>query len=166
MLTSQTITAHTVPDRPARGHRSRAGPSHPGTSGRAGASRRTRRGSCRGGPAADQLVPPGTGQKRSGLRLAEPEVASLEASSGQRTRHRLDRDGDRALNRALHSRDHAPPVPRETRAYEARRTLQGKTRRHIRCCLKCTLARHLYRVMESTAAKSPASAAKLGVDEI
>jgi transposase len=83
-------------------------------------------------------------------------VAPLEASSGQRTRHRLNRGGDRALNRALHTvaitriRCHA-----ETRAYEARRTLQGKTHRDIRRCLKRALARHLYRVMESTA-KFPA----------
>ena len=80
-------------------------------------------------------------------------VAPLEASSGQRTRHRLNRGGDRALNRALHTvaitriRCHA-----ETRAYEARRTLQGKTHRDIRRCLKRTLARHLYRVMEAAAA--------------
>jgi transposase len=63
--------------------------------------------------------------------------------------------GDRALNRALHTvaitriRCHA-----ETRAYEARRTLQGKTHRDIRRCLKRAIARHLYRVMESTAASS------------
>ena len=82
-------------------------------------------------------------------------VAPLEASSGQRTRHRLNRGGDRALNRALHTvaitriRCHA-----ETRAYEARRTLQGKTHRDIRRCLKRAIARHLYRVMESTAASS------------
>lgn len=115
--------AHTVPDRPARGHRSRAGPSHPATSGGTGAARRTRRGTGRRSPAAHQLVPLRTGQKRSGLRLAGG-VAPLEASSGQRTRHRLNRGGDRALNRALHTvaitriRCHA-----ETRAYEARRTL-------------------------------------------
>ena len=36
-----------------------------------------------------------------------------------------------------------------TRAYEARRTLQGKTHRDI---LKRTLARHLYRVMKAVAA--------------
>ncbi|WP_350224960.1 transposase [Arthrobacter sp. efr-133-TYG-120] len=65
----------------------------------------------------------------------------MEASSGQCTRHRLNRGEDRALNRALHTvaitriRCHA-----ETRAYEARRTLQGKTHRDIRRCLKRTLA--------------------------
>jgi len=63
-------------------------------------------------------------------------AAPLGASSGQRTRHCLNRVGDRTLNRALHTiaitriRCHA-----ETRAYEARRTLQGKTHREIRRCL-------------------------------
>ena len=76
-------------------------------------------------------------------------VAPLEASSGQRTRHRLNRGGDRALNRALHT----VAITRiRCRAYEARRTLQGKTHRDIRRCLKRTLARHLYRVMEAAAA--------------
>jgi transposase len=79
-------------------------------------------------------------------------VAPLEASSGQRTRHRLNRGGDRALNRALHTvaitriRCHA-----ETRAYEARRTLQGKTHREIRRCIKRYLARRLYRHLNTAA---------------
>ncbi|MGW0017598.1 IS110 family transposase [Rhodococcus sp. NPDC003382] len=77
-------------------------------------------------------------------------VAPLEASSGQRSRHRLNRGGDRALNRALHTvaitRLRCHP---QSRAYEARRTLEGKTHRDIRRCLKRTLARKLYRVMES-----------------
>jgi transposase len=82
-------------------------------------------------------------------------VAPLEASSGQRTRHRLSRGGDRALNRALHTvaitRMRCHP---ETRAYETRRTAQGKTHRDIRRCLKRTIARHLYRVMEAAARPS------------
>ncbi|MDQ0865800.1 hypothetical protein QF036_003381 [Arthrobacter globiformis] len=86
--------AHTVPGQPARGHRSRAGPPDPGTPSRAGATRRTRRRTGRRGPAVDQLVPPRTGQKRSGIRLAG-RSRTLEASSGQRTRHRLNRGGDR-----------------------------------------------------------------------
>ena len=79
-------------------------------------------------------------------------VAPLEASSGQRSRHRLNRGGDRALNRALHTvaitRMRCHP---ESRAYETRRTLQGKTHRDIRRCLKRSIARRLYRIMESTA---------------
>lgn len=77
-------------------------------------------------------------------------VAPLEASSGQRSRHRLNRGGDRALNRALHTvaitRLRCHP---QSRAYEAHRTLEGKTHRDIRRCLKRILARKLYRVMES-----------------
>jgi transposase len=84
-------------------------------------------------------------------------VAPLEASSGQRPRHRLNRGGDRALNRALHTvaitRMRCHP---ETRAYQTRRTAQGKTHRDIRRCLKRSIARRLYRIMES-AARQPAS---------
>jgi transposase len=84
-------------------------------------------------------------------------VAPLEISSGQRTRHRLSRGGDRALNRALHTvaitRMRCHP---ETRAYETRRTAQGKTHRDIRRCLKRSIARRLYRVME--AATQPSTA--------
>ena len=39
----------------------------------------------------------------------------------------------------------------ESRAYEARRTLQGKTHRDIRRCPKHSIARRLYRIVESTA---------------
>lgn len=78
-------------------------------------------------------------------------VAPLEASSGQRSRHRLNPGGDRALNRALHTvaitRMRCHP---ETRAYEARRTLQGKSHREIRRCLKRSIARRLYRIMEAS----------------
>jgi transposase len=77
-------------------------------------------------------------------------TSPLEASSGQRTRHRLNRGGDRDLNRALHTvaitriRTHA-----ETRAYHAKRTSDGKTHREIRRSLKRTLARRLFRRMQA-----------------
>jgi transposase len=77
-------------------------------------------------------------------------TAPLEASSGQRTRHRLNRGGDRDLNRALHTvaitRMRCHP---ETRAYHAKRTAQGKTHRDIRRCLKRALARRLYRRIQA-----------------
>lgn len=77
-------------------------------------------------------------------------AAPLEASSGQRTRHRLNRGGDRALNRALHTvavtRLRCHP---ESRAYEAKRTAQGKTHRDVRRSLKRALARRLYRRIEA-----------------
>ena len=82
-------------------------------------------------------------------------VAPLEASSGQQTKHRLNRGGDRALNRALHTvaitRMRCHP---QTRAYQARRTAQGKTHRDIRRCIKRAIARRLYRIMESAARQS------------
>jgi transposase len=85
-------------------------------------------------------------------------VAPLEASSGKHVRHRLNRGGDRALNRALHTvaitRMRCHP---ETRAYEARRSAEGKSHRDIRRSLKRTLARRLYRCIE--AATRPAKAA-------
>lgn len=78
-------------------------------------------------------------------------VAPLETSSGQHSRHRLNRGGDRALNQALHTvaitRMRCQP---ETRAYEARRTAQGKSHREIRRCLKRSIARRLYRVMQAS----------------
>ncbi len=77
-------------------------------------------------------------------------TAPLQASSRQRTRHRLNRGGDRDLNRALHTvaitRLRCHP---ETRAYHAQRTTQGKTHREIRRCLKHTLTRRLYQRIQT-----------------
>lgn len=77
-------------------------------------------------------------------------TAPLQASSGQRIRHRLNRGGDRDLNRALHTvaitRLRCHP---ETRAYHAKTTAQGKSHREIRRCLKRTLARRLYRRIQA-----------------
>lgn len=76
-------------------------------------------------------------------------VAPIEASSGQHTRHRLNRGGDRQLNRALHNvasnrmRHH-----QETREYVERRRLEGKSDREIRRCLKRYLARRFFKILE------------------
>ncbi len=87
-------------------------------------------------------------------------VAPLETSSGQRSRHRLNRGGDRALNRALHTvaitRMRCHP---ETRAYEIRRSANGKTHRDIRRSLKRALARRLYRRIEEAVRLHEAAAA-------
>jgi len=73
-------------------------------------------------------------------------ISPLPASSGKTVRHRLNRGGDRALNRAVHAiavvRMRGCP---RTRAYVARRTAEGKTTREIRRCLKRYIARELYR---------------------
>ena len=77
-------------------------------------------------------------------------AAPVPANSGQvTTRYRLNRHGDRQLNRALHTialsrqRYHDP-----TKAYTARRTTAGKTPREIRRCLKRYIARDLFRLLE------------------
>ena len=85
-------------------------------------------------------------------------AAPVEASSGQVVRHRLNRGGDRQLNRALHTivmirQTHHQP----TKTYTTRRIAQGKSQRDIRRCLKRTIARQLYRLLERTAAHQATS---------
>jgi transposase len=77
-------------------------------------------------------------------------TAPIPASSGQTSRHRLSRGGDRQLNRALHTvilhrRQHDPA----TKDYIARRTAEGKTTRDAVRLLKRYLARHLYRLLQN-----------------
>jgi len=80
-------------------------------------------------------------------------AAPIPASSGQVTRHRLNRSGDRQLNRALHTvalcrlRIHEP-----TKTYAERRTQEGKSARDIKRCLKRAIAREVYRLMNAQAA--------------
>ena len=75
-------------------------------------------------------------------------TAPVPVSSGRTDRHRLNRLGDRQLNRALHiiavtrMRNHPP-----TLAYVQRRRAEGKTDKEIRRCIKRYLARHLYRTL-------------------
>lgn len=90
------------------------------------------------------------GRIRSEAAFASLAGASpIPASSGQVIRYRLNRGGDRQLNRALHTivlsrlAHHQP-----TRAYAARRTAEGKSPREIKRCLKRYLARQLFRLLE------------------
>ncbi|MGH9208861.1 MAG: transposase, partial [Acidimicrobiales bacterium] len=80
-------------------------------------------------------------------------TAPIPASSGQTVRHRLNRAGDRQLNRALHtvvlSRMRFHP---ETKAYVARRAAEGLTPREIKRCLKRYVGRRLFRVLEAVEA--------------
>jgi len=75
----------------------------------------------------------------------------IPASSGKLVRHRLDRGGDRRLNRALHTivltrrRGDAATI-----AYIARRVSEGKSERDAVRCLKRYLARQLFRLLEAT----------------
>lgn len=76
-------------------------------------------------------------------------TSPVEASSGKHRRHRLNRGGDRQLNRALHIialariRHHS-----ETTAYYQRLLANGKTTREARRCVKRALARHFYRRLQ------------------
>ncbi len=75
-------------------------------------------------------------------------VAPIPASSGRRTRHRLDRGGNRQLNCALHriavtqGRCHAP-----AREFLARKQAEGKSRMEALRCLKRHLARRVWRLL-------------------
>jgi transposase len=83
-------------------------------------------------------------------------VAPIPASSGLTTRHRLNRSGDRQLNRALHvvvlCRLRYDPT---TRAYAEKRRAQGKTDREIKRCLKRYVARQLFRHLENPPTPTP-----------
>jgi transposase len=87
----------------------------------------------------------------------------LPASSGKTVRHRLNRGGDRALNRAIHT----IAITRmrccsTTKDYVARRTAEGKSSREIQRCLKRYIARELYRALNTSTtltAQTPATPA-------
>lgn len=79
-------------------------------------------------------------------------AAPIPASSGQLTRHRLSRRGDRQLNRALHNVVLARMRTEDrTRAYVARRRSEGRSPREIQRCLKRAVARQLFRFLEANA---------------
>lgn len=101
-----------------------------------------------------------TGRLRSEAAFAAlAGAAPIPASSGQTIRYRLNRGGDRQLNRALHTiilsrlSHHGP-----TRDYAQRRSAEGKTPREIKRCLKRYLARHLYRQMQTNNRLTPTPA--------
>ena len=75
-------------------------------------------------------------------------VCPIPASSGKTQRHRLNRGGNRQANSALHMVVVCRMRTDErTRAYVARRTLEGLSKREIMRCLKRYVAREIYRVL-------------------
>jgi transposase len=80
-------------------------------------------------------------------------TSPVEASSGLRQRHRLNRGGDRQLNRALHvialQRTRSHP---QTRAYHQKLLATGKTPREARRCIKRMLARHFHHRLQENEA--------------
>jgi transposase len=83
-------------------------------------------------------------------------AAPVPASSGKVVRYRLNPGGNRDANRALHvvalnrlRRD------TRTRAYVARRTAEGKSKKEAMRCLKRYIARETYRAILASAARVP-----------
>jgi transposase len=92
----------------------------------------------------------GIGRFSSDSKLAmHAGVGPLEASSGQRRRHRLNRKGNRQLNTALHRvavtqcRMHQP-----AKDFMAKSMRQGKSKREALRCLKRHLVRSIFRTLK------------------
>ena len=75
-------------------------------------------------------------------------VCPIPASSGKTQRHRLNRGGNRQANSALHMVVVCRMrIDQRTRAYVARRTLEGLSKCESMRCLKRYVAREIYRVL-------------------
>lgn len=92
----------------------------------------------------------GVGRFSSDAKLAmHAGVGPLEASSGQRQRHRLNRKGNRQLNAALHRiavtqcRVHAP-----AQEFMAKKMREGKSKREALRCLKRHLVRSIFHTLK------------------
>jgi transposase len=82
-------------------------------------------------------------------------VAPIPVSWGRRDRYRLDRGGNRQLNRALHiiavTRGQRDPA---SRAYLQRKEAEGKSRMEALRCLKRLLARHFHHLLMPSASRT------------
>lgn len=82
-------------------------------------------------------------------------VCPIPASSGKTNRMRLNRGGNRQANAAIYRvaivrmRD-----DQQTKAYAARRTAEGKTKREIVRCIKRYIVREIYRALCASPARS------------
>lgn len=82
-------------------------------------------------------------------------VAPNPASSGKTHRHRLSRGGDRAANNSLYTVVLTRlRLDDRTRAYVARRTREGLSKREIIRCLQRYVARELYQLLVRPPASS------------
>lgn len=100
---------------------------------------------------------------RSEAKLARlAGIAPIPVSSGNNTRVRLHRGGNRQLNAAFHRiavtqlRVHAP-----AKTYIARKISEGKTNREALRCLKRQLVRTIFNTMTPTPGQTPAPAPAL-----
>lgn len=75
-------------------------------------------------------------------------TAPIEASSGDITRHRLSRRGNRQLNNAIHLAAHVQTIhPGPGRDYFQRRLAEGKSRSEAMRALKRQLTKAIYRTL-------------------
>ncbi|MPZ04216.1 IS110 family transposase, partial [Micrococcus luteus] len=126
----------------------------------AGAARGAGRAPPRGSAAGALLAAAGYNPERLGTRAsfaALAGVAPIPASSGQRTRHRLSRGGNRHANAALHRivllrMRHREP---RTMAYFERRRSEQLTDRDIMRCLKRHVANEIYAALLNPATANP-----------
>ncbi|MFC7849698.1 IS110 family transposase [Arthrobacter sp. NPDC057388] len=77
-------------------------------------------------------------------------VSPIPASSGNTVRHRLNRGGDRTLNKALHmAAVSRMTFDAETVEYVEKRRAEGRTKKEVRRCVKRYLARRVYRTLNA-----------------
>ena len=89
-------------------------------------------------------------------------VSPIPASSGNTVRHRLNRGGDRRLNKALHMAVIVRMThDAETKAYVERRLAEGLTRRDIRRILKRYLARQIHRALTAASRADDAASSSI-----
>lgn len=87
-------------------------------------------------------------------------TAPLDASSGEQTRHRLSRAGNRRMNRVLHiAATTQIRLDTDGRAYYRRKLAAGKSRREAMRCLKRRISDAVYRQLVVDA-QAPATAAE------
>ena len=85
-------------------------------------------------------------------------AAPIPASSGRTTRHRLNRQGNRQLNRALYTVAITQiRADTEGRAYYVRKRAEGKSGREALRCLKRRLSDVVYRTMRADLATDEAN---------
>ena len=89
--------------------------------------------------------------------------APIPASSGRTVRHRLNRGGNRQLNRALYTIAITEiRADTEGRAYYERKRAEGKTSREALRCLKRRLSDVVYRTLRADQAAACTRAARRG----
>ncbi len=92
-------------------------------------------------------------------------TAPLDASSGEQTRHRLSRAGNRRMNRVLHiAATTQIRLDTEGRAYYRRKLDAGKSRMEAMRCLKRRISDAVYRQLVADAQAAAQTAAQVAAE--